>query len=197
MRKLMRGIYVAVVLMCFTACDDDDDNDSKEMLAQTDDQFVEKAARGNHTEVDFGRLAVDNAQSELVKSFAQQMVTEHGAAQQELKTLANNFDDIDWSEQLDASHEQMKQHLMTLSGREFDSAYMTSQVADHQTTVDLFDNEIENGSNPQVKAYANKYHPHIQHHLERADSILNVVLEKDHDGNGRNQLAIRLRPLNT
>ena len=62
------------------------------------------------------------------------------------------------------------------------SMYMTSQVNDHQATLGIFETEINSGTNQKVKAYAQKYRPHIEHHLEEADSIRTVVMTNQ-DGN--------------
>ena len=61
--------------------------------------------------------------------------------------------------------------LNSLSGHSFDSAYISSQVMDHQAAVTLFQNEISNGNNSSVKSYASTYLPHIQMHLQKADSL--------------------------
>jgi putative membrane protein len=174
----MNWIFGLVVLACIASCDDDDNTDNR-MLETADKQFVEKTALSNLTEVDFGNVASTRGESEMVRNFGQHMISEHTTAQQELRTLADEYDDVDWPEQPDAAHQQLKQQLMTMSGRAFDSAYMASQVADHQMTLDIFENEISNGKDSDVRAYANKYMPHIQHHLERADSILNVLISQD------------------
>jgi putative membrane protein len=53
----------------------------------------------------------------------------------------------------------------------FDTAYINSQVKDHQAAVNLFQSEISAGATQSVKDYASKYLPHIQMHLNMADSI--------------------------
>jgi putative membrane protein len=176
--KHLKLIYAFALLGCIAACDDDDDkNEDQNELQDADERFVEKAALSNMTEVDFGNLVATNGGSDLVNSYGEQMVTEHNTAQQELKSSLGDADeDVDWPSQLDAKHQQIKQQLMTLSGHAFDSAYMHSQVMDHQVALTLFDNAIDSAKNEQVKSYFNKYRPHIEEHLERADSILTVLL---------------------
>ena len=65
-----------------------------------------------------------------------------------------------------------------MSGRAFDSAYMHNQVTDHQTTVANFQTELNQGQDQDVKNYANKNLPHIQIHLQRADSITNAYFRR-------------------
>src|SRR5262245_37184740 len=55
-----------------------------------DHQFVMEAAMGGMTEVELSKLAVEKATNARVKTFGQQMVTDHGKANDELKTLASS-----------------------------------------------------------------------------------------------------------
>ena len=48
---------------------------------------------------------------------------------------------------------------------------MQGQVADHKATVALFQQEASSGQDPQLKAFAQKYLPTLQHHLQMAQSI--------------------------
>lgn len=164
------------------ACDDDDNDKNSRNLEDADETFVEKAALSNMTEIDFANLALTNAQHDSVRAFAQHMTEEHSTAQNELKTMADKFEDVDWPTEMDQQHQQLKQQLMSLSGYQFDSAYMQSQVNDHQAALNLFNTEKNNGKNSDVKGYANKYQPHIQDHLDMADSVLNMVLASDDNG---------------
>src|SRR5262249_47368589 len=77
----------------------------------TDPQtFVKKAALGGMTEVEASKLAVSKAQDPQVRAFAQKMVKEHTAANDELKSLA---DKKGWTvpSSLDAAHKAVVQKL--------------------------------------------------------------------------------------
>ncbi len=45
----------------------------------------------------------------------------------------------------------------------------------HEVTAQKFSAATTNTTNARVKAYANKYHPAIESHLEKADSIQAVI----------------------
>ena len=53
-----------------------------------DSHFVMEAAEGSMAETEYGKLAADKASNAKVKEFGQRMVTDHGKAGDELKTLA-------------------------------------------------------------------------------------------------------------
>jgi putative membrane protein len=171
MKRWIFGVLIGSLVAM--SCDNDDDN--KQSLAQTDKTFVEGAALSNMTEVDFGNLALTKGSSEMVRDFAEHMIMEHTQAQTELRTLANNYGNVNWPNEMDAQHKQIKQQLEAMSGHQFDSMYMASQVNDHQMTLNMFQTEISSGTVQSVKSYATKYLPNIQMHFQRADSIKSAL----------------------
>ena len=58
-------------------------------LNQKDMNFVKEAAMGGMAEVELGRLAEQNAQSDQVKQFAARQVRDHSAGNNELAALAS------------------------------------------------------------------------------------------------------------
>src|SRR5207248_6588514 len=58
-------------------------------LSVKDKTFMKKAAKGGMMEVAMGKLAEQDGQSEDVKSFGKRMVTDHGKANDELKSIAS------------------------------------------------------------------------------------------------------------
>jgi putative membrane protein len=171
--KTNRWMYVIVMAasLCWMACDDDDDNPNKPSMNDTDEAFVEKAALSNMTEIKFAQSASTKATDSLVKAFAMDMVNEHTTAQTELQAIANDYSDVTWPQDMDTQHQALLSQLDSMSGSSFDSMYITSQVTDHQAAVMLFQTETSSGTVDKVKDYANKYLPHIQAHLDRADSL--------------------------
>jgi putative membrane protein len=165
------AMFAATIL--WSACDDDEDGRS---LNDADETFVEKAALSNMTEIEFGQMAATNGNDQMVRDFGQHMVNAHTTAQNELRNIANDYNDIDWPEELDQQHQQMRQQLMNMTGYSFDSLYMKSQVMDHEATRTVFETEVNGGTEQSVKSYASKYLPHIEEHLQKADSIQNVLL---------------------
>ena len=164
MKKLfLAGSVVAIVLL---ACKKDNSND----LNSTDQNFMTQVAIGNNAEVMAGQLAATKATNAGVKAFGQMMATEHRQAQLDLKALAASVGRT-VSDTVDAEHQALMARLNSLSGTAFDTAYINSQVRDHQKTQTTFQTEISSGNNNQVQNYATQYLPHIQMHLQKADSL--------------------------
>jgi putative membrane protein len=165
MKKVFLWGSVAA-MMVLTACDKNNDEDTN----STDQMFVQQVAIGNNAEIQAGQLAATKATNAGVKTFAEMMVSEHTQAQADLKKSANG-QGFNVSDSVDAEHRALMTRLSGLSGMAFDTAYMNSQVKDHQKTLTIFQSETSSGANQSIRSYANQYLPHIQMHLQMADSI--------------------------
>ena len=135
----------------------------------SDQTFVMKAAHGGMAEVKLGTLATQKAANADVKAFGQQMVDDHSKANDELKQLASTKG-ITLPTDIDAKDQATYDRLSKLSGAEFDRAYMNHMVSDHRTDVSEFRRESQHGSDPDVKAWAAKTLPTLEHHLQMAES---------------------------
>ena len=127
-----------------------------------------EAAQGGMAEVELGQLATQKASSDAVKQFGQRMVTDHGKANDELKTLAQSKSimlptDI-------GKHKATKDKLEKLSGAAFDRAYMQEMLNDHRKDVSDFRKESQSGKDPDVKAWAARTLPTLEEHLQMAQS---------------------------
>jgi len=138
-------------------------------MASADHQFIMEAAQGGLAEVELGQMASSKAQSAEVKQFAQRMVTDHGKANEELKSLAQSKN-MTLPTDVGAKHKATKERLEKLSGAQFDRAYMQDMLSDHQKDVNDFRKESQSGKDPEVKAWAAKTLPTLQEHLQMAQS---------------------------
>ena len=102
-----------------------------------DKDFFKKAASGGMMEVELGQMAQSKGQSQEVKDFGSKMVTDHGKANDELKSLAQQKQ---WTmpTKMERKHKSMVDKLTKASGPEFDKKYMTEMVKDHKKDVAEF-----------------------------------------------------------
>ena len=116
---------------------------------------MKKAAKGGMMEVAMGQIAEQKAQSDDVKSFGKRMVTDHGKANDELKSIASKK-----GVQLPS-----KEH----SGKwTSDKAYMDMMIKDHEKDLAEFKEEASSGSDPDVKKFADDTAKMVQEHLDLA-----------------------------
>src|SRR5438477_10036272 len=124
-------------------------------LSAADKTFMMNAAKGGMMEVEWGKLAAQNGQTADVKKFGNRMVTDHSKENSELMALA-------------------KEEGVTLPGAKApgkwksEKAYMTMMVKDNQADLAEFQNEAKNGTDPDLKKFADKYSKVVQQHLKLA-----------------------------
>ena len=139
-------------------------------LSTTDANFINTVGAGGHAEVQFGQLAQPQATRTNVRTFAAQMVSDHPAAGNELASIAQSKQ-MPPPAEMDLVHKGKYDQLSKIAGSEFDRAYIQGQVEDHTAVVNAFQNEITNGTDADVKAFAQQHLPTIQHHLEMARQL--------------------------
>ena len=140
-------------------------------IAATDRKFMQAAARAGLAEVEAGKLASSKGSSDQVKKFGQQMANDHGKNNDELRQIAKSKG-VTLPDAPDATHQRALKKLQTTSGTNFDRDYAKQAgVKDHEAAKKLFSNEAKNGRDPELKAFAEKTLPTIDHHLEMARGL--------------------------
>jgi putative membrane protein len=139
-------------------------------MSNDDKDFVSKAGMGGMAEVQMGNLALQKASSADVKAFAQRMVTDHSKANEELSQLATTKG-LALPTELGGEHKQALEHLTSLSGAEFDKAYMQHMVEDHDKDVAEFDKASTSAQDSDVKGWAGKTLPTLKEHQQMAKDI--------------------------
>jgi len=136
-------------------------------LSPSDQIFAKKAAQGGMAEVQLGQLAVTKASSQKVKDFGQKMVDDHSKANDQLKSIAGQ-NNVTLPTSLSPKDKQLVNRLSGLSGADFDKAYMSAMVKDHQMDISQFEAEASSGRNTDLKSFASNTLPTLKEHLSLA-----------------------------
>jgi putative membrane protein len=138
--------------------------------------FMTKAASGGMMEVELGKLAQQKGQMKEVKDFGAMMVKDHESVNKELKALAAKHN-IALPDSMSNDHMDHVKDLRDKTGMDFDKAYMSLMVEDHEEDVSLFESASTNNSieNAEVKAFANKTLQALRQHHERAKQVKDMV----------------------
>ncbi len=140
-------------------------------LSGQDKSFLKDAAEGGNAEVEGSKVAVAQSANADVKAFAQQMIDDHGKAGGELKGLADQKG-VKVSDTPSMTKKTEIKMLSERKGSSFDQHYADSiGVKAHEDTIKLFQKEVDKGSDTDVKAWASKTLPTLQHHLEMAQAL--------------------------
>lgn len=127
-------------------------------VSAADKKFVENAAKGGMMEVAWGRQAASKAQNNDVKNFGARMVTDHSKANDELKAIASQ-------KGISLPSQEPSGNFKT------DKTYMDMMVSDHQKDLAEFQQEAKNGTDPDLKAFADKTSKVVASHLSEARRI--------------------------
>jgi putative membrane protein len=132
--------------------------------------FLQEATNANVLEVRLGQLAQSKASNPAVKQFGQRMVEDHTRLQQDLGSMTSR-NAIPLNATVTPAHSEKINRLESLSGPQFDQAYMSMMIQDHQTDVAKFENQSRNADSPQVRELAAKSLPVLQQHLSFAQQV--------------------------
>ena len=133
-------------------------------LSPGDRAFVTKAAQGGLMEVAAGNLAAKRALDPAVKAFGQKMVTDHTAANEKLKSLADSKQ-MPLPDAVSPQENAALGKLEALVGTDFDKTYSQMMVKDHVEDISEFEKEVKQGQDADVKSFAENTLPTLRHHL--------------------------------
>jgi predicted outer membrane protein len=138
-------------------------------LSSADQKILKDMAQANINEIEAAKLAQSKSQNDQVKSFAQQMIDDHGKALTEVQQLAQQKG-VTLPTEPDAKHKAMATSLQALSGAAFDKAYMSQAgVSDHKTVHSKLVSAEKKAKDADVKGLAQKMEPVVAQHLKSAE----------------------------
>jgi putative membrane protein len=144
--------------------------DKKSSLNATDEKFVKKTAQDGMAEVKLAGLGVQKAERADVKAFAEQMVKDHTAANDELKALAATKG-VELSAIIDPSAAKTFKSLEGQSGAAFDKDFIKDMEKDHKSAVSSFEKEEKNAADGDLKTWVSKTLPTLRSHLDHVKGL--------------------------
>lgn len=140
-------------------------------VASADVKWMQEAAQAGIAEVEAGKLATAQGKRDDVRSFGKQMVQDHGRANDELKAIAMRKG-VTLPDKADDKHIKAATKLSGLNGDKFDEEYIASAgVDDHTDAEKLFKKGSSDLKDADLKAFAQKTLPAVQHHLQMAKDM--------------------------
>lgn len=140
--------------------------------------FVNEASVNGIAEVEAAKLALQQAKSDQVKTFAQQVIDGHMASNKDLAAIAKkkNLKIADEAE----LWRRAKLSMLVKQGdnESFDEAYIKSQVKAHQDEIELF-NKAAVSRDVELAGFATENIPKLQHHLHFAEQLAKDFEKKE------------------
>jgi putative membrane protein len=138
-------------------------------LDPVDYNFVAQANLGAPFQIDSGRIAEKTGTTAAIRDYAHLMVVTHIPVVDALnKILGQKNIEAPQNTLLQGAYSTVVASLNADHGAELDRDYIQGQVDYQKGNAALFRNEIQNGSDPDLKQFARATLPKIEDHLDRA-----------------------------
>jgi putative membrane protein len=140
-------------------------------LNAVDFNFVGQANLGAPFQIDSGRLAETKGTTAAIRSYADLMVSTHIPVVDALNVILKKKDITPSNTLLHGAYDAMVSTLKADHGAAFDRNYVDGQVEYQKGNAALFEQEIQNGTDPDLKEFARQTLPKIVDHLQRAEKL--------------------------
>ncbi len=140
---------------------------------RADSSFILEVNTSTDVELRLAQLAESKASADVVRRFAQKMETDHNSMQREWASVSAQS-----GARVTATSPQMQgqvSRLERLSGSDFDRAYMTAMVQNHQQAVNTFDTRGRMAQSLEVRQLVARTLPLLQEHLTLARQVAGQV----------------------
>jgi putative membrane protein len=137
-------------------------------LGPADTYFVTQTSLGTPFQVDAGRAALAKGTTQAIRNYADLMVSSHITVNDALLAVLKNKAPVPPPTLLKAAYATTVSTLQHESGSTLDADYVRGQVNYQKANAALYEYEIANGTDPDLKAFAQETLPKIQDHLARA-----------------------------
>jgi putative membrane protein len=132
-------------------------------------EFLVKSADARMMDAEEGILAAKKGSKKSIQKYGRWMVKDQGILLREIKKLAAKRS-IALPTTISDKKENGREDLASKDGKEFDEEFIKMMIIDHERDIKLFENAIE-FDDQEISAFAKKYLPTIQSHLEGIKAI--------------------------
>lgn len=140
-------------------------------LSHADKSFMDDVAHANLAEIEAAHTAAGKSGNADVKAFARSMVDDHTTLNKDLAQLASSKNYTLPTEPSLGSKAKLKALAMR-DGTSFDKHYVKSMGVDaHEDAIKRFQKESKDGMDDDVKAFAVRNMPVLEHHLSMSNDL--------------------------
>ncbi len=141
--------------------------------------FVDESSAAGIAAIETSRMAISKSASTDVGSYAVEVIKDYTDANRDLKDIAQK-QDLKIADQEEVLSKAKKLMLQVQEGDSFDAAYAANQVKTSEEAIERYQQQLDDPSSPELKAFAEKYLPKLQMHLDMAKRLVSA----HHKGEG-------------
>lgn len=135
-----------------------------------DRHFLEKAIKGDNSEIQLGQMAQRQGQSEGVRNFGQMLEADHREARRQAVEVARPMGMTPPDEMMPEARREADK-LKVMNGRAFDREFARYMVKDHRKDISDFETEARRGHGPTADL-ARQTLPVLRKHLQVAERLV-------------------------
>ncbi len=137
-------------------------------VSKSDQEFAVNTAIAGMTEIQAGQLAEQKGMEKDVKDYGKWMVDDHTKAADKLKAIALQKN-LTLPATLTPDMQKDIDNLQGKTGKDFDKAFMDMMVSDHKKVISAFEDESKNGSDADIRGFADSTLHTLHKHLDKAE----------------------------
>jgi len=139
-------------------------------IAPKTEDFIKEVAMSDMLEIESAKIAAQKGNADE-KKYAEAMIADHTKTSSELKSLVPADLKAALPAALDDASQKKLTKLQDAKPEDFAAEYDPMQVSAHKDAVSLFERYAKGGENAKLKNWAGTTLPHLQHHLEMAQTL--------------------------
>jgi len=143
-------------------------------VSKGDQEFAVNAANAGMTEIQAGQMAQQKGMAKDVKEYGAMMVKDHTMAADKLKTIAASKN-ITLPSAISPEMQKDIDDLQKKDGHDFDKAYIDMMKSDHKKVISAFEDEAKNGSDSDIRGFADSTLHTLRHHLDEAEKCSKMM----------------------
>jgi putative membrane protein len=141
------------------------------MRGMSTEAFVRQAAAANQFIIASSQLALQKAQNDQIKQFAQKMIDDHTKIGEQIKQTLQQANLQAPPPELAPEQQAFLSRLKNQNGPAFDRNYVMAERLAHMKVARLLTTYLRSGNNPAVKQVVKETLPVIKEHLRIAEAL--------------------------
>lgn len=136
-----------------------------------DEALVRTGLQGDAYEILSSELALERAESEDIREFAQQMIDAHTATSERLQEMSDNLG-VDAEFLASPAHGVKLNYLGQLEGTEFEHEYLTQQLLAHKSALAVYQIGASTAEDQDLQQFVSQTAGEVANHLARVRELM-------------------------
>lgn len=139
-------------------------------LHEDDLEFIKRATISGMLEVRANEAALKRTLTAEEQTFVKQLISDHQKANDELASIAKRKG-VTVPTALPEDEQEKLTKMAGIKDKDFNEEFLEHQISCHKKSIDLYEDQAEDGKDADLRAFAAKTLPTLKGHLETAKRL--------------------------